>query len=253
LKFVLQRAIPILFAATLVAPTAAQALLIRADRDDAEYVELASRYAAAVALPGGGEAVLIAPSWLLTTAQLAKALPDKARVTIAGKGYDVILTRTHPGWSDSKVNDIALVQLKRGVPEEIEPLLLYRFDNEAGKAVVVVAHGETGKIGADTRVSDRRARAAINTVDRLGAREFGMRVKPGDEASDLQGALTRGELGAPAIIETTQGLFLVGLATSIEGEWETFVRVSAYVPWIEATMLEVAKREVEQMLDPERR
>ena len=231
----------------------AHALLIRPDRDDAEYRELATRYTAAVALPGGGEAVLIAPSWLLTTAKRAQALPPGARVKIGESAYAVKSVRVHPSFAGGAANDIALVQLRSGVPEEIEPLQLYRGNDEGGKGVVIVAHGPGGTIGSAARADDARARGAINTIDRIGERVFGIRVKPGDEASDLQGALTPAETGAPAIVETTQGLFLVGVATAIEGDWETYARASAYASWIESAMLDTAKREVEQMLDPERR
>ncbi len=232
----------------------AQALLIRADRDDAEYLELATRYNTAVGLPGGGEAVLIASNWLLTTATLAKALPADARIVIAGKRYEVATVRVHPSWGGGAANDIGLVHLRGGIRvDDIEPLNLFRGDNEGGKAVVIVAHGSTGKIGSAERTNDRKARAAINTVDRIGARAFDMRVKPPDDASDLQGALTPGELGAPAIIETAQGLFVVGVAAATDGEWETYARVSAYASWIEATMVDTAKREVEQLLDPDRK
>ena len=48
----------------------AGAILIRADRDDAEYLELATKYAASVAIgPVDAEGVLIAPSWVLTSAR----------------------------------------------------------------------------------------------------------------------------------------------------------------------------------------
>ena len=238
----------------LVVSLPAHALLIRADRDDAEYLELATRYTSVVALPGGGEATLIASNWLLTSAKLAKGLPVDARIVIAGKRYEVATTRVHPAWSGGSANDIGLVHLRGGTSiDDIEPLQLYRGDNEGGKAVVIVAHGSTGKIGSNERTTDRKARAAINTIDRIGARVFDMQVKPAADASDLQGALTPGELGAPAIVETTQGLFVVGVANAIDGEWESYARVSAYASWIEAAMVDTAKREVEQLLDPDRR
>ena len=42
----------------------AGAILIRADRDDAEYLELATKYVASVAIaPVDAEGALIAPSW----------------------------------------------------------------------------------------------------------------------------------------------------------------------------------------------
>ena len=57
-------------------PLPAGAILIRPDRDDAEYLELATRYPASIALPAGGEGVLIAPRWVLTAAHRAKALQE---------------------------------------------------------------------------------------------------------------------------------------------------------------------------------
>src|ERR1043165_6577920 len=51
--------------AALLAAVPAQAILVRADRDDTEYVELATRYPSSIALAPGIEGVLIAPRWVL--------------------------------------------------------------------------------------------------------------------------------------------------------------------------------------------
>ena len=65
-----------LLAAALAAQPAG-ALLIRPDRDDAEYLELATRYTSSVLLEApDGEGVLIAPRWVLTAAHMAKALQE---------------------------------------------------------------------------------------------------------------------------------------------------------------------------------
>ena len=76
----------------------AHALLTRADRDDAEYLELATRYTAAITLGArGGEAVVIHPLWILTTAEHARSLqqPD-ARVAFGSRTYRVQGVHVHP-------------------------------------------------------------------------------------------------------------------------------------------------------------
>lgn len=132
---------------------------------------------------------------------------------------------------------------RAGFSPHVEPNRLYRENDENGKGVAISGHGS----------ADRRKRAAINTIDRVDARTLGIRVKPLDEASDLQGKLTAGDLGAPAFVEVPAGILVAGILTSIAGEWETYARVSVLVPWIEAVMLDVAKKEVEAMMDPDRR
>jgi hypothetical protein len=53
------------------------AILIRPDRDDAEYLELATRYPSSIPLGApDGEGTLIAPRWVLTAAHMAKALQE---------------------------------------------------------------------------------------------------------------------------------------------------------------------------------
>jgi hypothetical protein len=88
----------------------------------------------------------------------------------------------------------------------------------------------------------------VNTIDRLGSREFDLGIKPADQASDLQGALGAGDFGGPAFIETREGLLVAGIATSANGEWQTYVRVSAFVAWIEATMADAARRDLDELL-----
>jgi hypothetical protein len=116
---------------------------------------------------------------------------------------------------------------------------------------VVVGHGANGLIGSPLPRErwDRKKRAAINTVDRIGSREFDLAIKPPDLASDLQGALGAGDFGGPAFIETSEGLLVVGIASAVEGEWQTYVRVSSFVKWIESTMEGVAKEQLRDLLD----
>ncbi len=224
--------------AACVATLPAAALTIRADRDDAEYLELATRYPSALALGPrvGGEGVLIAPRWILTNATQAKALQDVKP-----------LPKIRVGEDDHEiqalfVNEVALILLRKPV-SDVEPAKLYREGDESGKTVAIVGLGN----------ADRRKRASINTVDRIDARTLGLRVKPLDDASDLQGAATAADIGAPAFVEVPAGISVAGILSSVAGEWETYARVSAFVPWIEAVMLDQAKREIDSLLDPDRR
>ncbi len=244
----------------------AAALLTRPDRDDAEYLELATRYVSSVGLDAPeGEAVLIAPRWLLTAAHLARAYREPkppARLRIGQRDYEVQGVYLHPDWKPGGESDIALLLLRADV-RGIDPTPVYRAGDESGKAVVIVGHGETGRLGAKPTASDRRKRASINTVDRVTARTLGVQVKSLDDASDLQGAAAGGDGGGPAYIETAEGLFVAGiggapLATADgivgkAGDWETYARVSAFAPWIEATMLDVARQEAEALLGEGRR
>jgi secreted trypsin-like serine protease len=234
----------------LLLPLPALALLSRADRDDEEYVELATAYPSAVALGlAQGEGALVAPTWVLTAAHRAAVLRDvRPRPTLRIMGGEHAIARivVHPGWNGGCDNDLALVELD-GPVAAVAPAALHRARDEAGKGVVVVAHGASGKAGAVPPFGKRRARAAINTISAVHAASFVVMVKAGDARSDLQGALLREETGAPAYIDAAEGTTLAGILCAVEepgadapsgspGERETFTRVSAYAPWIDATI-----------------
>lgn len=248
----------------------AGALLIRADRDDAEYLELASRYTSSVALEApDGEGVLIAPRWVLTAAHRARAIQEMkppARLKFAGRDHEIEAVYIHPDGRKGEPNDIALVLLRKDV-RGIEPTPIYRTADEGGKTVVIVGHGHTGRIGEAPQPKekwDRKKRAAINTVDRVSPRTFGLKIKAPDDASDLQGAAAPGDSGGPAYLETVEGLLVAGINYATDdanadgiagnvGDWDLYMRVSVFAGWIDATLLEVARREADALLGEGRR
>ncbi len=250
----------LVWAACLAAWPAA-ALLTRPDRDDAEYLELASRYASSTTLgANAGEAVLIAPRWLATSARRATELKSPA-VSIGGRSYAIQSISIHPAWNGGRENAIALIFLREPVAG-IEPTPIYRHDDEADDAVVIAGHGATGHIGdAAAKPSDGRLRAGINTIDRVDPLLFAMRIKPADEASDLQAAIARNETGAPAYLQVNGALFVAGIAVESDdtngdgiagsvGDWEHYVRVSAFAPWIDDTMFTTAVTEAAAATTP---
>jgi hypothetical protein len=242
----------------------AAALLIRADRDDSEYLELATRYPSSVLLNApDGEGVLIAPRWVLTAAHMGRALQDlkpMPKLAFGAARYEIQSIFVHPDWKKGGHSDLALLYLKSPV-RGVEPTPLYRASDEGGKGVVIVGSGYTGKIGTKPSKEgwDKKKRASINTVDRVTPRILGLKIKPPDEASDLQGAAAPGDSGGPAFIETPEGIFVGGIGYATDdsnadgivgnaGDWELYVRVSAFVAWIEATMLSVAIEEARALL-----
>jgi hypothetical protein len=218
----------------------ATALLTRPDRDDAEYLELASRYTSSIALGAtAGEGVLLNRRWILTAAHRARPLRDASagRLLIGRETHDVAAVFLHPEWKGGADNDIALVLLRKDVAG-FDPTPIYRGDDESGKAVVIVGHG------------GGRKRAAINTVDRVTPLTLGLHVKPLDDASDLQGQATAAETGGPAYVESGGEILVAGILHGTDGGWETHARVSAFATWIEATMLEVARKEADELMGP---
>jgi len=237
----------------------AAAILIRADREDEEYRELATRYPAAVALEAvGGASALIAPRWILTSAGRAtalRAIKPAAKIAIAGRAHEIQEVHLHPDAGPGSDSDLALVFLRESVAS-VEPSPIYRKDDEDGQATRVVGFGESGRIGEKhaAGISDRRPRAAINTVDRVTPRTLGLRLKGPDEASDLQGALAPGDAGAPAFFEVGGRIFVAGIASrnldangdgiaGNVGDWELFTRVSAFAAWIDDVMSKTALEE----------
>jgi hypothetical protein len=234
-------------AAVMAAALPAAALVLRADRDDAEYRELASRYVSAVPLGTFGEGALIAPRWILTSADVARALREAkgtVRLRIGASEHRVQEIIAPPG------GDIALLLLGEPV-DGIEATPVYRDRDEERHAVVIASHGGTGRIGDPTVVRDGKARAAINTVDRVQAHALGLRLKAPDDASDLQGAAGPGDEGAPAFLEKKGRLYVAGIAQGPRGaavprigDWDLYTRVSSYAEWIDEAMFRAASDEV---------
>jgi len=244
-----------ILAAGLAAALPCAAIVVRPDRDDSEYLELASRYASAVALGGYGEGALIAPRWILTSSSVASALREghATRLRIGDSANEIRQTFLAPA---SIHGDIALILLADPVVG-IEPTPPHRDRDEAGKAVVIVGHGATGVIGTTRDVRDGRKRAAINTIDRVDDARLYLRLKDAGDASDLQGAAGPGDEGAPAYLESKGRLDVVGIAQGPRGvaipkvgDQDVYTRLSAFTPWIDETMFAAAAAEAEAATAP---
>ena len=249
--------------AGLLSAAPASAILIRPDRDDAEYLELATKYTSYVSLgvPDGG-GVLINSRWVLTAAHMAKVVEQRKghRIRIGAGEHAVEKVVVHPDWKKGGHSDIGLILLRSAVTD-VDPTPVYTATDEAGKTVIIVGSGYTGKIGEKPTKEkwDRKPRAAINTVDKLGPRTLFLQIKDKDNASDLQGAAAPGDSGGPAFIETPEGFRVIGIGYATDdtnangivgdiGDWEIYARASTYADWILRTMLDVAREEAAKLL-----
>jgi secreted trypsin-like serine protease len=102
-------------------------------------------------------------------------------------------------------------------------------------------------------------------VDRVEPFMLGFKVKAADEASDLQGVFAAGDRGGPAFVEVEGGIFLAGIGHATQdangdavpgnvGDWDLFVRVSAFREWINQATAQAAAEEAAAVVgDTERR
>ena len=229
----------------------AHAILIRADRDDAEYVEMATRYGSSIWIePIASGGALIAARWILTDGASAKRLDEmRPRPALRIGASEVRVQEVFV-----PVNErLALVLLASPV-KGVTPSAIYRGDDEKGKTVVIAGFGPSGAIGAGAPRRDGKARAGVNTVEDAQPLTLALRIKPPDDASDLQGAAVDGDRGSPLYIDNEDGVFVAGIAASSQpaaefGAANVFQRVSTAARWIEETMLEQAKREMDGLLN----
>ena len=81
----------------------AQAIVIRDDVDDAEYLLAAGSYEAVfdVFEKRGGVGTLISSEWAITAGHVGQDIPVGHRVEIAGAQYEVQRVILHPEWESS--------------------------------------------------------------------------------------------------------------------------------------------------------
>lgn len=154
----------------------------------------------------------------------------------------------HRGGENAPAVDLALVRFTAPVAA-VEPVDLYRAADERGRIVLLPGWGGVGDGLAGLGPEDGLFRVAENRVD--AARDGWLIWQFDDPRSGtgralaLEGISGPGDSGGPALIMTPQGLAVAGIgsaqrtygrAEGLYGADEYFVRVSDFVPWIEATI-----------------
>ncbi len=223
----------------------ASGIIIRHDRDDAQYRALGAKYAAVGFVGRDGESVLIAPEWVLTAAHVAADIPAGARHIIFGnKPYPIASVFLHPEWKQSPQNDIALIKLAEPV-KTITPVALYTEKDEAGKIVTFVGRGDTGTGLTGPTKMDKQVRGATNKVDNADNQWVYFSFDDPATATELEGISGPGDSGGPALIERDGKLYTLGVSIAgapgkngrgTYGAKEFYTRVSLYIDWIKQTL-----------------
>jgi hypothetical protein len=244
------------------------AIIIRHDRADEDHRTLGQRFIdvhvetrvpgrdGATGPIGNGMGTLIAPTWILTAAHVARnfahGYPGNRStgdhfVTIDGSDYRVARVVLHPDYvrRPSRQADIALIELAEGVANH-RYAELYRESDEVGQEVIFVGSGDFGTDQTGPTRRDRRLRAATNRVDRADSRTlyFTFHSPDSENVTELEGISGPGDSGGGALIERDGRVYIAGVSCcqdhdgteGLYGVTEIYPRVSFYAAWIDQVM-----------------
>jgi len=236
------------------------AIVMRHDRDEKSFIDLAAKFPATVTFHHSarkhllrGMGTLVDPRWVLTAGHVANGLAPGDHAELGGASYEIEAIVQYPDWKGLKrwedvQRDIALVRLRTAVAE-IAPARLYTGNDEAGMTVTFVGMGRhgtglTGPIAGDTRM-----RAATNRVHKVEGTQLVFRFDaPGDlDVTPLEGISGDGDSGGPAYIERDGLVYVIGVSSAQDsrpvnkklghyGVLELYPRVSSFEAWIRTTI-----------------
>jgi secreted trypsin-like serine protease len=229
----------------------APAIIVRPDRDDRVYRELADRFPAVCWIlddnPRGtnhGTGTLIAPRWVLVAAHVVdggtKVVggklvdahgPTPTRVEFGKDSYRIRRIVLCPSYKPTSFDegqcDIALVELVDPV-QNVTPIPIHVKSDELGRLAHLVGFGwtgtfETGQPPAEGSMTSYFAavpckRAATNIVDAIDGHLLITTIDPLSSATELEGSLATADSGGPLLIEVDGGYLVAGVASMHYGD-----------------------------------
>jgi hypothetical protein len=227
--------------------SASFAIVIRHDRDDAKYRELAKQFKAYGDVVEAGS-TLVDKSWLLTAGHVATTITPYSSFAVVG-GHEYMIDRVvmHPDYIKDGYRgrrDVAMLHLTKPVTD-VEPVLLYRKDDEAGQIVTFFGRGMTGNGQTGPTAQDTSMRGATNKLERVDDRSVFFLFDDPKTATEMEGISGPGDSGGPALLKVNGKWAIAGISSANSGggsgictygTTEVYARVSPVVPWIEQTI-----------------
>lgn len=239
-------------------------MIIRHDRNDHDYRELAREHKAVCCLnaprTAKGVGVLIHPFFVLTAAHGVHRLPEGHQILLAAVPRTIRALHVHPSWEHKPARpslsdgtnfaDIAILQLARPV-EDVAPLPLYERADEQGKIVTLVGNGAFGTGLSEEKLHDYEWRAATNRVETVkGDAWLILRFDEPEQATNFEGVGGAGDSGSPALIQLDNQWHVAGVASwedsseatgrGMYGVKKHYFRTSAALAWIQFVVTSIA-------------
>jgi len=234
---------------TLLVGPASDALIIRHDVPDSDYVVADAEYPALVDLISPGDCIgtLVHESYLLTVAHCAVDLNVGQSLEVNGASYVVAEVILHPNWQDLDEYDIALVRFEDPVVG-VTPYPIYRGSSEVESVVTLVGRGvtATGLVGEDGASSDGKLRRATNVVSAANDHFLEVIFESVGQGgvTDLEGVGAAGDSGCPSFLEVDGVIYVAGLNSYGDGDDDIGIgqygsrdyqtRISRYLEWLDS-------------------
>ncbi|MBL4582472.1 MAG: trypsin-like serine protease, partial [Gammaproteobacteria bacterium] len=204
------------------------AIIIRHDVGPARYEVKSSSYPSVFFLEQQGDrkvcaATIIHQQWALTAAHcveqtlLGNALANGRDFTVlvAGQDREIDAVIIHPEFDLQGANDVDLALLRfKWASATPRAMPLHLQELTSGSIVTLLGWGYFGLGTIGRQYSDGSLRLAMNRitdVDRRFRVRFDDPRDPSSDALPLEGMPSLGDSGGPALLESENGLFLVGI------------------------------------------